>query len=175
MNSLFDPLGIAAPVAIKGKMLLRQMSRHLKNERPGEWDQLLPSEFYPSWMEWCSSMSALQEAAVPRCYSTIPLHETSLIEQHIFCDASKLAIAAVCYLRSVDDAGIVTVFFVFGKAKLAPSHATTMPRLELCAAVLVVKIAELIRREMVFPPCSIIYHPDSKVVLGYTRNETRRF
>ena len=63
VNSLFDRLGIAAPVAIKGKMLLRQMSCHLKNYHPGEWDQLLPSEFYPSWMEWCSSLLALQEAA----------------------------------------------------------------------------------------------------------------
>ena len=79
------------------------------------------------------------------------------------------------YLRSVDDAGIVTVSFVFGKAKLAPSHPTTMPRLELCAAVLAVEIADLTQREMVFPPCSIIYHSDSKVVLGYIRNETRRF
>ena len=175
VNSLFDPLGIAAPVVIKGKMLLRQISCHLKKSHAGEWGQLLPSEFYPSWMEWCSSLLALQEATVPRCYSTIPLHKTSLIELHIFCDASELAIAAVSYLRSVDDAGIVTVSFVFGKAKLAPSHATTMPRLELCAAVLAVEIADLIQRERVFPPCSIIYHSDSKVVLGYIRNETRRF
>ena len=175
INSLFDPLGIAAPVVIKGKMLLRQMTWHLKNNHPGEWDQPLPNEFYPPWIEWCTSLSALQEVEVPRCYSTIPLDEASLIELHVFCDASERGIAAGSYLRSVDNTGAVTVSFVFGKAKLALSHATTMPRLEFCAAVLAVEIAELIQREMVFPPCSIIYHSDSKVVLGYIRNQTRRF
>ena len=175
INSVFDPLGIAAPVVIKGKMLLRQITWHLKNNHPREWDQPLPNEFYSPWIEWCTSLSALQEVEVPQCYSTIPLDEASLIELHVFCDASEHGIAAVSYLRSVDNTGTVTVSFVFGKAKLAPSHATTMPRLELCAAVLTVEIVELIQREMVFPPCSIIYHSDSKVVLGYIRNQTRRF
>ena len=151
------------------------MTWHLKNNHPGEWDQPLPSEFCPSWTEWRTSLSALQEVGVPRCYTTIPLDEAALIELHIFCDASELGIAAVSYLRSVDDTGTATVSFVFGKAKLAPSHATTMPRLELCAAVLAVEIAELIQRETVFPPCPVIYHSDSKVVLGYIRNQTRRF
>ena len=173
--SLFDPLGIAAPVVIKGKMLLRQMTLHLRNNHPGEWDQPLPNEAYLPWTEWCSSLSALQEVAVPRCYTTINLSEVVLVELHVFCDASELAIAAMSYLKSVDNAGTVTVSFVFGKAKLAPTHATTMPRLELWAAVLAVEIAELIKREMVFPTCSVMYHSDSKVVLGYIGNLRRRF
>ena len=65
--------------------------------------------------------------------------------------------------------------FVFGKAKLAPSHATTIPRLELCAAVLAVEIAELVIGEQAFKPDSVTYYSDSKVVLGYISNEARRF
>ena len=42
INSLFDPLGIASPVVIQGKMLLRSMSTHLKNRQLGEWDEPLP-------------------------------------------------------------------------------------------------------------------------------------
>ena len=116
-----------------------------------------------------------QEVAVPRCYTTINLTEAVLVELHVFCDASKLAIAAVSYLKPVDNTGTITVSFAFGKAKLAPTHATTMPRLELCATVLAVEIAELIKREMVFPTCSVMYHSDSKVVLGYIGNLTGRF
>ena len=39
INSLFDPLGIASPVVIQGKMLLRCLSTHLKNHQLGEWDE----------------------------------------------------------------------------------------------------------------------------------------
>ena len=149
-------------------MLLRQMTLHLRNNHPGEWDpgewdQPLPNEAYLLWTEWCLSLSALQEVAVPRCYTTINLNEAVLVELHVFCDASELAIAAMSYLKSVDNTGTVMVSFVFGKAKLAPTHATTMARLELCAAVFAVEITELIKREMVFPTCSVMYHSEKRL------------
>ena len=175
INSLFDPLGIAAPVVVKGKMLLRRMSGHLKNHHPGEWDQSLPEEFYPTWQDWCQSLSTLQEVQIPRCYTTISFHEATVTELHVFCDASEQGIAAVCYQRSINPDGRAHVSFVFGKAKLAPAHATTIPRLELCAAVLAVETTQLILQEKVFPSSSITYYSDSKVVLGYITNESRSF
>jgi hypothetical protein len=66
-------------------------------------------------------------------------------------------------------------FVLRGKAKLAPLHATTIPRLELCAAVLAVELADLIREEQVVKADSVSFYSDSKVVLGYIANETRRF
>ena len=49
INSLFDPLGITAPVVIRGKMLLRAMSAHLKDRQLGQWDETLPEEHKPAW------------------------------------------------------------------------------------------------------------------------------
>lgn len=60
-----------------------------------------------------------------------------------------------------------------GKAKLSPEQ--TVPRLELCAAVLAVELAEFITSEIDIPLYGITYFTDSKVVLGYIYNETRRF
>ena len=65
--------------------------------------------------------------------------------------------------------------FVFGKAKLAPSHATTIPCLELCAATVGIEITELIIQELDIKPDAVAYYSDSRVVLGYITNETRRF
>ena len=96
-------------------------------------------------------------------------------ELHTFCDASKDAIGAVSYLRTVQHDGSIQVSFVFGKAKLAPSHATTIPRLELCAATLGIKITELINSELDIKPDAVAYYSNSRVVLGYITNETRRF
>lgn len=62
-----------------------------------------------------------------------------------------------------------------GKAKIAPHPEHTVPRLELCAAVLAVELAELITSEMDIDLKDIQLYTDSKVVLGYIYNETRRF
>ncbi len=175
INSLFDPLGIASPVIIKGKMLLRSMSGLLKNHPLERWDEVLPEEYHPAWKEWYQSLSCLQHIKIPRSYTSAPLSEASRIELHVFCDASVHGIAAVCYLRCIQPDGKICVSFVFGKAKLAPSHATTIPRLELCAAVLAVEITQLVTEEQAVKPDSITYYSDSKVVLGYITNETRRF
>ena len=86
-----------------------------------------------------------------------------------------MAIGAVSYLRTVQATGDVQVAFVLGKAKLTPAHATTIPRLELCAAVLGVEISELVIEELELDPNSVTYYTDSKVVLGYITNESRRF
>lgn len=50
------------------------------------------------------------------------------------------AIAAVAYLKVINNDGECHVGFVFGKAKLVPSSAHTIPRFELGAAVLAVEM-----------------------------------
>lgn len=61
--------------------------------------------------------------------------------------------------------------FLMGKAKLAPTHG----HMELCAAVLATEIAESIRDQLDIPPSNFHFFTDSKVVLGYISNESRRF
>lgn len=81
----------------------------------------------------------------------------------------------MAYLRLFDQDGSCHIGFVLGKAKLAPRPELTIPRLELCAAVLAVDIAEFITAELDIQIDDISYFTDSKVVLGYTHNEKHRF
>ena len=67
------------------------------------------------------------------------------------------------------------VSFVLGKAKLTSSHATTVPRLELCAVVLGIETTELITEELDFDLQAVAFYLDSRVVLGYISNESSRF
>ena len=92
----------------------------------------------------------------------------------IYCDASEQAIAAVGYFK-VFYANSSATGFVFGKAKVSPLSGHTIPRLELCAAVLAVKIAQVIVEHLQLKLDSIKFFSDSRVVLGYINNETKRF
>lgn len=58
-----------------------------------------------------------------------------------------------------------------GKVKLALLPEHTIPRLELCAAVLAVEVADLISSEMDMDLDTITFYTDSKVVLGYIHNQ----
>ena len=176
INSLYDPLGIAAPVLIQGKSLLRTMSAHLRERQLEDWDTQLPEEYKSTWNQWCASLSELERCRIPHSYATSTiLRNKQKIELHTFSDASVTGIAAVTYVKIIQSNGEAHVSFVFGKAKLAPTHATTIPRLELCAAVLAIEITQVVIKERAIEPDSVTYDSDSRVVLGYIANEIRRF
>ena len=63
----------------------------------------------------------------------------------------------------------------FGKARAAPLRKISIPRLELQAAVLAVRISEMIQREVQINFSMIIYWTDSEVMLKYIMNENKRF
>ncbi|GFY23925.1 uncharacterized protein TNCV_4896061 [Trichonephila clavipes] len=59
---------------------------------------------------------------------------------HGFADASEKCYGAVIYCRSQSPDGATTVKLVTSKSRWAPVKSVTMPRLELCAAVLLAKL-----------------------------------
>ena len=64
---------------------------------------------------------------------------------------------------------------MFGQAKVAPINPVSIPRLALCGAVLVVQAVDRITKEIDIPISDTVFYTDSKVVLGYVCNESRRF
>ena len=108
---------------------------------------------------------------VPRQYQPVP---NEGFETHVFPDASEKAIAAVAYLRSVGKE-CSTVGFVLEKSKVAPKSGLTIPRLELCAAVLAVEVGEIVSEHLGVEMRQMTFYSDSRVVLGYLNNKSRRF
>ncbi len=170
VNSLFDPLGFVAPVTIQGRALVRELTKEIH-----DWDTVLPEEKKNMWEEWKTSLQKLSNLHITRTYLHHSLSNTSYMELCVFSDASSWAIGAVAYLRALTDEGEVKVGFVLGKAKLSPRPEPSIPRLELCGAVLAVEMAEHILDELDHKPNAVKFYCDSKVVLGYIYNQSRRF
>ncbi|XP_041926339.1 uncharacterized protein LOC121690066 isoform X1 [Alosa sapidissima] len=169
VNSVFDPLGFLAPVTIQGRDLLRDL-----NSETSEWDTPLPEDKLRKWEAWRNSLQDLRHFHISRMYTGICPTKAERVELHVFSDASVKAIGAVAYLRAIQG-DTVDVGFVMAKAKLAPQSDPTIPRLELCAAVLAVEIAERIQDELDLKLDATKFYTDSKVVLGYIYNQSRRF
>lgn len=170
VNSLFDPLGFLAPVTIKGQLFLRQLSNS-----DLEWDSPLPPDMYDGWRSWQESLQDLQAQHIPRTYVSISISQAKCIEICMFSDASVRAIAVAAYLKVTHGDGHTEVGFIMGKAKLAPAPELTIPRLELCAAVLAVELSELLTEEIDMKIHKTTFYTDIKVVLGYINNQHRRF
>lgn len=58
---------------------------------------------------------------------------------------------------------------------MAPAQSTSIPRLELCAAILAVQAGARVLKKIDMEINQVTYYTDSKVVLGYLQNDSRRF
>lgn len=97
------------------------------------------------------------------------------MQLHHFSDASDHGYGQCSYLRLTDDTGRVHCSFVMGKARVTPLKPVTIPRLELTAALLSVRISASLREELEYDQITEVFYTDSQVVLGYIKNDARRF
>ena len=74
-----------------------------------------------------------------------------------------------------DENNQVNVALVIEKSRVAPTKVTTIPRLELTAALVSAKVGTKIREELCYSNLTEFFWTDSKVVLGYIKNEAKRF
>ncbi|XP_033113671.1 uncharacterized protein LOC117114192 [Anneissia japonica] len=139
------------------------------------WDDQLPNQFKDRWKLWRDELSDLENLHVNRCYLPQGLSMARRIELHSFSDARTKVIGQVTYIRTIDKQGTPHVLFVLGKAKVAPTAVTSIPRLELCAAVMATQAVQKITSELDVVVDQTYYYTDSKVVLGYIQNKSRRF
>ena len=80
---------------------------------------------------------------------------------HVICDASTKPVGAVAYLKLIAADGHSDGGFLLGKARLAPNPDITIPRLELCAAVLAVEVADMVQEELDFTFDKVNFYTDS--------------
>ena len=96
------------------------------------------------------------------------------MELHSFSDASEHSYGCCIFIRCVGVYGVHSSL-IYAKHRLAPTKPTTIPRLELQAAVLYAKVSSVVRKELEVSVSFVVFWVDSMIVLPYIRNSTRRF
>ena len=92
----------------------------------------------------------------------------------MFADASEDTICAVAYLRSKPKEYSAELAFVSGKCRVAPIQHLSIPRLELQAAVMAVRLKEQTVKENETKIHSCNFWTDSTTVLQWTHSSHRK-
>ena len=172
ISSVYDPLGLVSPVVLKGKLIMKDLCG-----KGTEWDDPVPENIINDWLDWKEDLQRLSDLRIQRCYGAAhsPATVDTRFELHHFSDASMSGYGACSYLRIIAANGEISSDLVMAKAKVTPKKAITVPRLELSAAVLATRISRFLEDQLDLPEVEHFYWCDSQVVLGYIRNQSRRY
>ncbi|XP_058456720.1 uncharacterized protein LOC131434090 [Malaya genurostris] len=168
--SLFDPYGLIAHFTIHGKILMQHIWRS-----GSDWDEKIVEGLQGLWNSWIMLLKRLNEVRVPRCFfgeasSGLP----SAIQLHVFVDAGELAYACVAYLRIIQD-GTVRCALVAAKTKVAPLKPLSIPRLELQAGLIGVRLMDNICAVLDLPLEKRYVWTDSRTILSWIKSDSRRY
>ena len=139
--SLFDPIGFLAPFLVRAKILLQQVWQCGVG-----WDDVQPSELLEEWSKWREELDGISQFHIPRFYRHVPDYP-SAIELHVLGVASEKAFCSVGYFRFCYASGAVKCAFVTAKTRVAPKKPLSIPKLELQAAVLSVRLSLVVVKE----------------------------
>ena len=128
----YDPLGWLSPITVRAKLLIQELWKQQVS-----WDEPLDKDFYNRWCQVATDIEEAAKMVMTRRYSV--MYSKQCVYLHVFADASMKAYGAVAYLQSAGQ-----VDFVMAKSRVSPLKDTTLPRLELRAAVIAAHLAEFI-------------------------------
>ncbi|GFU97326.1 integrase_H2C2 domain-containing protein [Trichonephila clavipes] len=140
---IYDPLGLLGSVVAKAIIFLQKLWM-LKID----WTDLLPDTINREWQQFVESL-----------------------QLHGFSDASQSAYGAVVYCKSITSDGKILVHLIANKSRVAPTKQT-IPRLELCAAVLLVKLVHRVKQALKLNVTNTFLCSDSMIVLSWIRKES---
>lgn len=202
--SIFDVYGFLSPFTIKGKIMLQDTWRSdlnwddlITNELSEKWvkwlEQLrdLSTLRLPRYYRAAAaaeSESEMHDARPPpppppsstqryltndSCERAFDTHDYINLQLHVFCDASTRGMCAVAYWRWTNKD--VRIAFIASKCRVAPVKHTSMPRLELQAALLAARLTDTIKREHRLTVANTYLWSDSSTVLHWIRNDARNY
>ncbi|XP_011859305.1 PREDICTED: uncharacterized protein LOC105556805 [Vollenhovia emeryi] len=164
---LFDPLGWLAPVVIKAKILIQQLWLQRL-----DWDDQLACKDEREWLTFQGELQTLGDIRVPRWLNT---SHTDEVELHGFADASERAYAAAVYAVVQPGRAGGGQFLLTARTKVAPISQVSLPRLELCAAALLVKLAAHTHKTAGLAISSTHLWSDSTVALAWIHGHSSKW
>ncbi|XP_055527345.1 uncharacterized protein LOC129719964 [Wyeomyia smithii] len=170
LMSIYDPLGLIAHFLSYLKFLLQEIWRS-----GVDWDEEINDDAVTKWQGWLNVLPQVENVKIARCYfPSFPVSEADEIQLHTLVDAGKNGMAAVSFLRTIKD-GKIHCSLVASKTKVAPLKLTSVPRLELHAAVIGTRLSLTLLDTLSIGITKKFYWSDSRDVLCWINSDHRRY
>ncbi|GFU02162.1 integrase catalytic domain-containing protein [Trichonephila clavipes] len=160
VQKIFDPIGLLTPTTLLPKLLLQNLWK-LKIC----WDHELPPNCKKEFLAWFKDTSVLKNVNIPR-----HLKVNISSELHVFVDVSWGAYAACVIVRSIIDSK-VNIVLVRAKSRVAPLKPFSIPRLELMACNVGVRLVNSLMKALNFPNLKITFWSDSTTALWWIKEQ----
>ncbi|XP_068232056.1 uncharacterized protein [Palaemon carinicauda] len=145
ISSLYYPLGLLSPIILPAKKLLQELCQ----VESLDWDERIPDEPAERWEHWIQGLHLLEQLSIPRCFKSSGFGNVTDSSLVLFSDASTVGYGVAAYLV-LHGGNQVQSNLVMGKSRVSPKKVVTIPRLELTAATVSVKVAQHILKELEF-------------------------
>lgn len=165
----YDSLGWLAPAVVTAKMIMQDLWRS-----GAQWDDQPPATLLDQWESYYAALPDLNAIQVPRWLGLLKWKRDSA-EIHGFCNASQRAFAAVIYLRTKVTTEDTRSRLVAAKTKVAPLKPVSIPRLELCGAVLLARLLRTTVDGLELGDLPIHAWTDSSVTLAWIQGDAGRW
>ncbi|GBM12575.1 hypothetical protein AVEN_78349-1 [Araneus ventricosus] len=158
ISRIYDPLGLIGPVVSKAKIFMQR----LWLLKVG-WDEPLPEDVTRAWIAFVSLLPCIEQLEIPRHF---PSDNTVII--HGFADASTAAYGAAIYVQCPSSESKST-YLLCSKSHVAPIKPVTIPRLELCAALLLSQLTQRVIKALNLTISAVLLYSDSTIVLAWMK------
>ncbi|GFY35316.1 integrase catalytic domain-containing protein [Trichonephila clavipes] len=135
-----------------------------------DWDDVLPNSIANEWREFVTTLKCIEEVKINRF---IMADNVRIVLQG-FVDASEAAYGAVVYLQCFLHNSAAKVSILASKSRVAPIRVISIPRLELCASVLLAQLIKKIRSTLRLNISDIVLHTDSTIALAWLNTLANR-
>ncbi|XP_062538632.1 uncharacterized protein LOC134206902 [Armigeres subalbatus] len=166
---VFDPIGFISHFLMFLRSLLQEIWR-----ASVDWDEQIHDSHYEKWLTWLRVLPKVSDIKIPRCYRTATSTGGSRIQMHTFVDASENGFAAVIYLRFQEEK-TVECALAGAKCRVAPLKFLSIPRSELQAAVIGVRLADTIFQSLSVKVQKRYFWTDSRDVMCCLHSDHRRY
>ncbi|CAB0005710.1 unnamed protein product [Nesidiocoris tenuis] len=166
---IFDPLGLVAPVTLTAKLLIHRLWR----EGCG-WDETPANSVVQEWEGYKRALPLLRNVSVGRHVGVVSGSVATLVG---FADSSTKAYGACIYVHTANSGQSPTVKLLCAKSRVAPQKGLTIPRLELCAALLLSNLMKTVLNAYTprYQFKNVVAFTDSKVVLCWIQSDPSRW
>ncbi|GBM02394.1 hypothetical protein AVEN_132343-1, partial [Araneus ventricosus] len=132
-----------------------------------DWNDSLPEREAEEWERFLNSLHSINQLCIPR---HVLCEFPEKLEVHGFAVASERAYGAVVYLKS--SAGERNcVRLLCSKSRVAPLKSISVPKLELCAALLLAQLVKRVLCAIKLEINDIYLLSDSTIVLAWIQHE----